>query len=470
MIRIVASRRLRRPGAAGLPVALRPLAALSVANAISVSGNVMATVAIPWLVLAATGSAALAALSVVSAAAAAAIGALAAGRIVDAVGRTRTSAAADLISGLTLMPIPILAGTGVLELWHLVVLVFAGTLVDAAGTAARQSLVPALAEVGGLRRERANALFTGTEHVGYLVGAPAAGLTIALVGAAGAIWVDVATFGLSALLVVAFVGRRAARPSGEGAAGLHAPLTPPPPGPMPAGAPTLRDAARLIRRDPALRALVIVPTLATVLIGPLVPIILPVVARDIYGDPVALGVLVAAFGAGGLAGAFGFGAVIGRVSRRRLYLATFAVWPFVYLTLALGAPVVLATVAVAVLGVGTGSLVALQATIRQERTPPALLPRVVGLSTGPVPVVGPVAVLLVGVLIDRMGIEGAIVVLVAGVIALGTGAARLDGVRRFDDGPRPFDDGPRPFDDGPRRDRPTVGEPAGSPCPEVAAS
>ena len=104
--RRVTSNLLARPlGLAARPAArsprvLRPLAALSLANALSLSGNVVATVAIPWLVLDQTGSAALAALSVVSGAAAAAIGALAAGRVVDAVGRTRTSAIADVVSGL----------------------------------------------------------------------------------------------------------------------------------------------------------------------------------------------------------------------------------------------------------------------------------------------------------------------------------------------------------------------------------
>jgi hypothetical protein len=109
-------------------------------------------------------------------------------------------------------------------------------------------------------------------------------------------------------------------------------------------------------------------------------------------------------------------------------------------------PLAVAVLAVAVLGAGTGSLVALQATIRQERTPPALLPRVVGLSTGPVPVVGPVAVLLAGIVIDRLGIARALVLLVVGVVALGIGGARLDGVRQFDDGIH--------------RDAPLDGEPA----------
>jgi predicted MFS family arabinose efflux permease len=409
---------------------LRPLGALAIANGLSLSGNVIVTVAIPWLVLDRTGSVTLAGLSVASAALAAALGALVAGRVVDLVGPTRASAAADLLSAGALVPIPVLAAAGVLELWHLVGLVFVGTLVDAAGSTARQSLVPMVADAGAIGRERANSVFTATEHVGYLLGAPAAGLLIAGIGAAGAIWIDAATFVLSAVLVLALVSLRR-RPAPGGSTSDLVPADPP--DAASSRPPRLRDALRLVRRDPALRALVVVPTLATLLIGPLVPILLPVLAREVYHDPIALGLLVAAYGAGGLAGTVGFGLFGRQVRRRPLYVSLFVIWPFVYAALALGAPLLLAVSAVGVLGAAAGALVPLQATIRQERTPPALLPRVVGLSTGTVPVVAPVAVLVSGVTIDGLGIAATIGLMVAAIIALGAGVGLSDGVRRFDE-------------------------------------
>jgi predicted MFS family arabinose efflux permease len=404
---------------------VRPLAVLAIANGLSLSGNVIVTVAIPWLVLDRTGSVTLAGLSVASAAVAAALGALVAGRFVDLAGATRTSATADLLSAAALVPIPLLESAGVLELWHLVGLVFVGTLVDAAGSTARQGLVPLVADGGAVGRERANSVFTGTEHVGYLLGAPAAGLLIATIGAAGAIWIDAATFILSGLLVLTFVRLRKHASPEAGTVAAARVASP--------HRSTLADAIRLVRRDPALRALVVIPTLATLLIGPLVPILLPVLAREVYRDPVALGVLVAAYGVGGLAGTVGFGLVGRRARRRRLYLSLFVAWPLIYAILAAGAPLLLAATAVGALGAAAGALVPLQATIRQERTPPALLPRVVGLSTGTVPVVAPIAVLVSGVAIDALGITATIALMVAAIVALGAGVALSEGVRRFDD-------------------------------------
>ena len=102
-----------------------PLNLLVLANAVSLSGNVIMTVAIPWLVLTTTGSAALAGMAIVAGAGAAAVGGLAAGRIVDAIGPVRTSSAADLLSGLAVVPLPILLALDALEIWHVVVLAVA---------------------------------------------------------------------------------------------------------------------------------------------------------------------------------------------------------------------------------------------------------------------------------------------------------------------------------------------------------
>ncbi len=393
----------------------RPLGLLVLANAVSLSGNVIMTVAIPWLVLTTTGSAALAGMAIVAGAGAAAAGGLAAGRIVDAIGPVRTSSAADLLSGLAVVPLPILLGLDALEIWHVVVLAALGTLADSAGSTARQSLVPAAADRGGYRRERANALFTSAEHVGYLLGAPIAGLLIAAVGVGGALWVTAAAFAFAALLVAGLV--RMPRPRAvtgtSGSAGL-------------------REAIAFLWADPVLRALFVFPTMAVLLVGPIVPIVLPVLARQAFGDPVVLGLMVASYGAGGLLGAAGFGMFGSRVRRRRLYVGIFVVWPSTVGAIALVPFLPFTLVLLLTLGAAAGSLVPLQATIRQEHAPARLLPRVVGLSTASVPVVAPIGVLVAGHLIDGLGLDRAMLLLTAGAAVVGAIVVTSGTTRLFD--------------------------------------
>jgi predicted MFS family arabinose efflux permease len=391
-----------------------PLTLLVAANAVSLIGNVVMTVAIPWLVLTTTGSAALAGIAVFAGAGSALVGGLAAGRVVDAIGPIRTSAAADLLSGVAVVPLPLLLALDALEIWHVVLLAALGTLADSAGSTARQSLVPAAADSVAFARERANALFTSAEHVGYLVGAPLAGVLIAAFGVSGALWVTVSAFAFAALVVARFVDvprRRVATPS---------------------AGPGLRETIAFIWADPALRALVVFPTSAVFLVGPLTPIVLPVLAREAFGDPVALGVMVASYGAGGLLGAAGFGVLGTRMPRRWLYRAVFVVWPATYaaMTLSPSLPVTLAMLLT--LGIAAGALVPLQATIRQQRSPEYLLPRVVGLSTATIPVVAPIGVLVTGFLLDGVGLHTTLVVMTTGAGLIGACVLASRGIRVFD--------------------------------------
>jgi predicted MFS family arabinose efflux permease len=388
---------------------------LVVVNAVSMTGNVLLMVAVPWLVLTTTGSAAVAGAVVFAGAASATVGGLVAGRVVDAMGAVRTSALADLVSGLAVAPLPVLLALGSLEVWQVLLLTVLGTLADAAGSAARQSLVPAAADASGVRRERANALFTSAEHLGYLVGAPAAGLLISAFGVGTTFCASVAAFVVSALGMLRLVHL-----TGERAGGSSA------------GAAGLRQTTAFIWSDPGLRALVVFPTAAVLLVGPLVPLVLPVLARVVYADPVVLGLMVACYGIGGLLGAAAYGAVGPRLARRALYRGIFIVWPCAYAAV-LMVPVLAVTLTMLLtIGIAAGSLVPLQATVRQERAPAHLLPRIVGLSTATIPVAVPVSALLTGLLIEALGLGQASLLLAGTALAVGAVVSMSRATRHLD--------------------------------------
>jgi predicted MFS family arabinose efflux permease len=380
----------------------------------SLSGNVLMTVAIPWLMLTTTGSAALTGLTVFAGVGGATAGGLVAGRIVDALGPGRTSWSADLLGAFSVAPLPVLLFLDALEVWQVVLLAPVGTLADSAGSAARQSLVPVAADAGAFVRERANALFTSAEHVGYLLGAPVAGLLIAGCGISGTLWVAVALFAVAALL-----GRL-----------LRLSRSRPVATKLDGGG--LFEAIAFIWGDPALRALFLFPTAAVLLVGPLVPLVLPVLAREAFGDPVVLGVMVAGYGAGGLLGAAGFGMFGVRVPRRHLYRCVFVVWPVTYAVVALSPSLPLTVATLMTLGAAAGSLVPLQATIRQERSPAHLLPRIVALSTASIPVAAPIGVLAAGFLIDGLGLHRTLLLMTAGAALIGTMVLTSNSTRALD--------------------------------------
>ena len=124
-----------------------PLYALYVADVVSLAGNAVAQLAIPWFVLTTTGSAALTALAVFLNFLPLVIGGFFGGVIVDRLGFRTTSVVADVASAAAVAAIPLLHSTVGIELWQLMTLVFLGALLDAPGATARAALIPDLVEL-----------------------------------------------------------------------------------------------------------------------------------------------------------------------------------------------------------------------------------------------------------------------------------------------------------------------------------
>ncbi|HET6845808.1 MAG TPA: MFS transporter, partial [Anaerolineales bacterium] len=189
-----------------------PIITLFVANAISLVGNVLAMIAIPWFVLQTTGSAAQTGITGFFTILPVVIAGFLGGALTDRMGYRRTSIIADIASGVTVAFIPLLHFTIGLQFWQLMVLVFLGGLLDTPGSTARDALLPDLAEQAGMPLERATSLAHVVERGARLVGAPLAGLLIAVMGTANVLWLDAASFGISALLVAAVVRVAASQP------------------------------------------------------------------------------------------------------------------------------------------------------------------------------------------------------------------------------------------------------------------
>jgi predicted MFS family arabinose efflux permease len=168
--------------------------------------------------------------------------------------------------------------------------------------------------------ERATALHASTEHAAYVFGAPVGGVLVAAFGSANALWVDAASFGLSALVVAAALPAVAARPRGGRYVG------------------DLVDGLRFIVREPVLRAFLAAATVGNLLISPLGPVFLPIYAKEEFGSAAVAGVMIAAYGTGGIAGTSFVGIAAERVRRRLVYRISWLMYPLFWAVLALLPP------------------------------------------------------------------------------------------------------------------------------------
>ncbi len=393
----------------------RALYGLLTANAISLLGNVVAAVAVPWFVLTTTGSPARTGIAAFFTTVPLALGALFGGAVADRLGAKRASVVGDLLGGASIAGIPLLHAAGALEFWHLLALGFLGSLFDAPSQAARQALLPELARRASMPLERANSLYKGTEHVGYVLGAPAAGLLVATAGAPNALWVDAGSFIVAALLVAGSLPATAVSAEGP--------------------RPYLRDVLdglSFVAREPLVRALLVLPMVGNFFISPLAPVVLPIYARQELGGAGAFGALLGAYGAGGLLGVALFGVLGTRVRRRTVYVALALAYPAVSVALVALPPLAPALALLLLVGVVAGAGVPLFHTVRQERTPPALRARVFATVAAAEAMAIPPALLVAGYVVEELGLRAALLVFAAGNTAYAILKLTLPAAKRLE--------------------------------------
>ncbi len=392
-----------------------PLYALLAANTISRTGNALAGVAIPWFVLETTSSAARTGITAAFGMLPVVLAAFFGGAVVDRFGFKRSSIVADLASAVAVVLIPLLHLTTGLAFWQLLVLVFLGALLDTPGNTARGALFPDLAKLGGLQLERANAMHEIASDGAMLAGPPLAGLLIALWGTDYVLLLNAATFVISALLIWLLVPGTQAAPEGEPSEPSH----------------YLRDVAdglRFIQRERTIFALVGSTALVNFVVAPLLGVVLPVYAQQVFGTPVSLGLMLAAFFSASTAGGVVFGMIGHRFPRRMTYLAGLLSFAGAVVLLAFLPPLPIILTVLLLGGFVNGPVGPLFMTILQERTPAALRGRVFGTVTAVEIVMGPLGLLVTGSLIElvdiRIVLAGIAAWFLATIIALA--AAKVD--------------------------------------------
>jgi MFS family permease len=379
------------------------------ANTASQLGNVVAVVALPWLVLEATDSPARAGIVAFAATLPLAVGAVVGAPTVDRIGVRRASVFADLGAALAIAGIPLLHVVGSLRFWHVVALAFVAAAFEGPGRAARRAMLPDIAERSAVGLERANSISTTSEHIGYVLGAPLAGVLIVFVGAPGALWLDAASFAVSALLVAAAV------PSVRPAVGRT----------------RLLDGLRYVLETPLLRTFFTIWMVGAFLIDPMAPVLLPVYAREELGGAGSLAACITAYGIGGLVGTLAYGLAGWRLPRRAFFVAVWVLYPALSLVL-VGLPSLAGALPLLLaIGFVLGTYDPFEVTIHQRLIPPELRARAFAILIAAQMVVVPVSMLLYGFLIEAAGLRVALLLFGIGNVALGAYAVLNRPARRL---------------------------------------
>lgn len=406
-----------------------PMFSQITADGVSEVGNLLTTMAIPWLVLQTTGSAAQAGLAVAAGTIAVLIGGLFGGVIVDRLGPKRTSIIADLASGATVALIPFLQLTTGLAFWQLLVLAFLGALLDTPGRTARQSLIPSLAPLAGFRLERINAAIAMVGRLALLLTPPLAGVLIAILGTTNVLWIDAATFVISAGIVAFAIPSRG--PSAAVAA-------------QEKDFPTatgyldeIRAGLRFIWHDRLIFWMVFAFSLGNLIAEPVYSLILPVYADQVFDDPVALGFMFSALAAGSLLGNVLFLALATRLPRRATILTGFSVRALTFWVLVPmpSLPVVSSSIVVNATFLEPANPIV--RTVYQERIPERLRGRVFGAMYSVSAGARSLGIILYGFMVESFGLHSTLIVLAVANLAVPLIMFLIPAFRQLDAPPEP---------------------------------
>ncbi len=385
------------------------LISLFTADILSALGTRVSAVAIPWLVLTTTGSAAKMGVIAACEMLPYALTGVLAAPLADRFGHRRTSIVADTGSALALIAIILIPGTTFLQL---ALLVAVGGSLRGIGDRVKHVMLRPLAEQCEVSMLRITSLYEGLSRSATLVGAPLGGLLIAALGTHGALWADAFSFAACALLVGTLVHLPKEEPaartpvaSGDGEA-------------EPAGAPApepywtaLRGGFSFLRSDRVLIGMMLMTFAINVFGQASAAVYTPLWVEEVVGTPVVLGLLFGGFAGGALLGNVIFTVYADRIPPYRAFVigALIGGAPRL-LTMGLSDTVWLVVSVSFLCGIANASLNPVIGATLFERVPPALQTRVFG-AIGALTFAGiPVGSLLGGWSASALGLRPALLV------------------------------------------------------------
>ncbi|ATL25498.1 MFS transporter [Streptomyces formicae] len=404
----------------------RPMTGLLASFTVSLFGTRLSMIALPWLVLDTSDSPIRTGLIVFCEAVPLVVGKALSGPLIDRMGGRSFSVAADLISAVVVMLVPLCYWLDVLPFGVLMVLAAAIGLARGPGDVAKRTLIPTVAEDAGITLERASGMMGTVERIAGAAGPAAAGALVALLSPLWAMVGNSFCFVLSAGLIsigalrsareTSTVVTRDRQTQREQTRGEHPEDRSPEGIPAEDQAPEerhpeesyverLKAGARFLARNRLLRSIAIMLSVTNLIDAAYGSLLIPVWAKETGGGPAAIGALGSAFGIAAVAGSLLATAFSHKLRRRRTYVIAFLVGgPPRFIVMALDVPLWVVVVTAVADGLAIGFINPIINAVQMERIPRHLLGRVSAL-TDSVGTAGiPLGPILAGVAVSFTGL------------------------------------------------------------------
>ena len=368
-----------------------PIFYLQVSNFFSGISNAVVMIAIPWITLEVTDSPAFAGLVVAASAIPSLLVAPFGGVLIARFGSKAVSIFADLLSAISVVAFPILALTGYLSGFSILLFALLGAIFDPLGYTARKTMIQPTAELGKFDVQKLNGIHEGLLGSSWIIGPALGAWLIALVGSANSFWV-VSVFFLIAALAIAFLRGSDLQPSSKAAkedAKSGSDLT---------------LGFRRIWKDRFIRTLLLAVLVIAAIYLPTESIILPTYFESI-NKPLDLGIVISALAAGSTISSFAYGWLVARISSKAIIRIAFIGASLGTLGMAFLPGFGLMLLFAVILGLSWGPFSPLLTSKIQSRFPSHEHPMVFSAQTAVFYAAPPIGMLLVGFGVEAFGLS-----------------------------------------------------------------
>jgi MFS family permease len=383
---------------ADLSLKSRPVFALVAAEIVSGLGSYMTFLALPWFVLVTTGSPTKMGIVLAAELLPVALLGIPSGTVVTRLGARRTMLVCDIARAPIVASIPLLHDAGLLSFPLLLALVALTGVFSGPYFSSQRLILPELLGEDEQTIARANSIVEGAQRLNAFAGPALAGVLIAAMGASSVLYLDAATFLLSAGLVAAFVPRRHEVAAQGDSGGMLAGL-------------------RFVLRDRFLGPTMISVVISNML-GQAMIAALPVLAYEEFGRSSRVaGAFFAAMGIGSLLGAFAAYGLVGRFSPMRIAAASVLAGavPKWFLGFDLSEAGIVVVLAASSFWNPVGNAVVIG--LMTVRTPPALRAKMMTAVITFATIAGPIGLVLAGPALGAFSAQAVFLALAAGTTA-----------------------------------------------------
>jgi MFS family permease len=428
---------------------LTPIAYLA-SYVLSLLGNSIAAIALPLIVLQATGSTLGAGVVAAATAIPALLAGLLMGVVIDRINRRTSSVVTDLVSAAAIAALPIVDSISGLTIGWFVLFGIVGSLGDVPGLTARDALLPAIVRHGSMSAETIMGLREALGAIAILLGPAAAGTLMVLFEGSTVLWITAAT-SLGAALITLLIPHRIAAVAVAGSGGATSASSTDAVMARGTGRATstrrdavvesvragwdeLRDGWRVLVRSPFLMATTVISLASVLVLAALQGMVLPVHFVRV-GEPGLLGFVLSALALGMLLGAALYAVVGARISRRVWFVAGIVGTTVGLALISVLAWLWLVFAGAFVIGFASGLSGALMGVLMIDRIPEAMRGRVMGTQNSLMTVVPSAGILAAAVITEFASVRAAALVLTGVWIVVAVGAVFTRSLRTLESEP-----------------------------------